>query len=293
MEKSFSELVKEAKLTKTGKIIADYILDNMIMACFLTSTELASNLNVSEASVIRFSRAIGFTGYIDFQKYLQRIHMNTLSKISDRVESSSARYEESLKPHPGEMHFGIEALKIAQATLRNLFRDNGSKNFENIINIITRADTIFIASSRYAYPYENQLVALLSQLTPNVVSTGGANTTILERMTSIDKDDCLIMFHIPPYTKLNTAIMDMANDSNAQIIAVTTNHNADLPSYIKHKIVVDLGSNSFAPSMIGITFLIELIANGVSREMQEVAKARLEKADYYMQKYKLVFDYEN
>ncbi len=290
MEKSFTELIAEAKLTKTGKIIADYILDNMINSCFLTSTELAANLDISEASVIRFSRSIGFEGYIDFQRYLRRIHLNTITKISGQIESSSARYEESIRQHPGEMHFGIEAMKIAQQSLRNLFMDNGSKNYSDIIQTIVNSKTIYIASSRSSFSFENRLWNLLSQITPNVVRTGGGNTTVLECMTNIEKDDCLIIFHLPSYTKLNIATMEMAHDSGAKIIAIVSNHNTDLPKFVNHKISVDLGSNSYFPSMISVTFLIELIANGVSRELTETAKTRLEQVDYYMNKYKLVID---
>mgnify|MGYP000503093784 FL=1 len=34
----------------------------------MTSTEIALKLGVSESSVIRFSRTIGFDGFMDFQK---------------------------------------------------------------------------------------------------------------------------------------------------------------------------------------------------------------------------------
>lgn len=48
------DALKQAKLTKTSKLIGDYILDHETDACFMTSTELATELDISEASVIRF-----------------------------------------------------------------------------------------------------------------------------------------------------------------------------------------------------------------------------------------------
>ena len=64
------ESMKRAKLTKTSRLIGEYMLDHETDACFMTSTEIAAELDVSEASVIRFARALGYSGYMDFQKSL-------------------------------------------------------------------------------------------------------------------------------------------------------------------------------------------------------------------------------
>ena len=58
---NMQDLLRSAHMTKTQKIIAEYILDNASDACFMTSTEIALKLGVSESSVIRFSRTIGFS----------------------------------------------------------------------------------------------------------------------------------------------------------------------------------------------------------------------------------------
>ena len=62
--KELRELINKTPLTKTQKMIAQYILDNSADACFMTSTEIALKLGVSESSVIRFSRSLGFSGFM-------------------------------------------------------------------------------------------------------------------------------------------------------------------------------------------------------------------------------------
>lgn len=66
--KELRETIHNANLTKTQKMIAKYILDNSADACFMTSTEIALKLGVSESSVVRFSRSLGYSGFMDFQK---------------------------------------------------------------------------------------------------------------------------------------------------------------------------------------------------------------------------------
>ena len=82
---NMQDLLRSAHMTKTQKIIAEYILDNASDACFMTSTEIALKLGVSESSVIRFSRTIGFSGFIDFQKALRKDYQDKVLSISPAV----------------------------------------------------------------------------------------------------------------------------------------------------------------------------------------------------------------
>ena len=66
--KELREIIHNAELTKTQQTIADFVLDHSSDACFMTSTEIADRLDVSESSVIRFARSLGYTGFMDFQK---------------------------------------------------------------------------------------------------------------------------------------------------------------------------------------------------------------------------------
>ena len=56
--KELREIINNASLTKTQRMIAKYVLDHSSDACFMTSTEIAQELGVSESSVIRFSLSL-------------------------------------------------------------------------------------------------------------------------------------------------------------------------------------------------------------------------------------------
>ena len=79
--KELRELIHHANLTKTQKTIAEFILDNSSEACFMTSTEIAQKLAVSESSVIRFSRSLGYSGFMDFQKALRKSYQGKVLSI--------------------------------------------------------------------------------------------------------------------------------------------------------------------------------------------------------------------
>ena len=58
----FSQLVTDQfnHLTKSEKRIANYIRKNLNEAAFLAASDIADHLNISEATVVRFARSLGF-----------------------------------------------------------------------------------------------------------------------------------------------------------------------------------------------------------------------------------------
>ena len=83
--KEIREIINNANLTKTQKIIGKYVLDHSSDACFMTSTEIAQELGVSESSIIRFSRSLGFSGFMDFQKTLRKDYQDKVYSISSSI----------------------------------------------------------------------------------------------------------------------------------------------------------------------------------------------------------------
>ena len=62
---NFWELLqqKRSDLTKSGRIVADYLAQNAEDAQYLSISSLARACNVAEATIFRFCRALGFEGY--------------------------------------------------------------------------------------------------------------------------------------------------------------------------------------------------------------------------------------
>ena len=100
--KQLKDALKNGTLTKTGQRIAAYILDHVMEACFLTSTELAMKLEISEASVIRFTRSLGFDGYMDFQKKLRENYTQKVNKVSNTITIPHERLLASMEPLGGD-----------------------------------------------------------------------------------------------------------------------------------------------------------------------------------------------
>ena len=69
----FSQIIGQHydDLTKSEKRIADYMRQNQDEAAFLSAGEIAEQLELSEATMVRFARTLGFDSYPAMREVLQ------------------------------------------------------------------------------------------------------------------------------------------------------------------------------------------------------------------------------
>ena len=81
-----------AGMSKNQKAIAEFILEHMDQAVFMTAAKLGEALGISESTVVRFAARIGYAGYPEFQKALEervRGRLNSIREIDAKYGNSS------------------------------------------------------------------------------------------------------------------------------------------------------------------------------------------------------------
>ncbi|MCG7208104.1 MULTISPECIES: MurR/RpiR family transcriptional regulator [Streptomyces] len=73
------ELFDGPRLSPGQRRIAQYLIDHITEAAFLSITDLAERAGVSQPSVTRFAGAVGFNGYPALRERLQSIALRTLA----------------------------------------------------------------------------------------------------------------------------------------------------------------------------------------------------------------------
>ncbi|MFF8726811.1 MurR/RpiR family transcriptional regulator [Streptomyces sp. NPDC015171] len=73
------ELFDGPRLSPGQRRIAQYLIEHITEAAFLSITELADRVGVSQPSVTRFAAAVGFSGYPALRETLQSIALSTLA----------------------------------------------------------------------------------------------------------------------------------------------------------------------------------------------------------------------
>ena len=90
---------RQDELTKSGRAVADYLLQHADEAQYLSISSLAKECNVAEATVFRFCRALGFEGYHEMRIALAQANA-TGSMVQPAGAAARGLHGHPLRPRP-------------------------------------------------------------------------------------------------------------------------------------------------------------------------------------------------
>lgn len=275
--------INEAKLTKTGKIIGEFVLDHYASVCFMTSADVAQKLNVSESSVVRFSKALGYYGYADFQKNLQKYYKTKVNSISSAITVPAERLAYINHSNDGEQVHYIEAhFENTLNNLENGIVNNSKEKFDQAATMIIESKRKYILASRANTCQGDYCLLYLKHMLDNVISTSYGAINIIDHICDIGPEDCIIVFSFPRYSKTDEQAIQMAVEQGAKIIVISDKQSALLSQYATILFTVSVDSNTFFNSYIGVQFVTEVLCNAISQTLGSSIENRLTQIDKYL-----------
>lgn len=278
--KELRDLIAGSTLTKTQTLIGDYVLDHAGDACFMTSTDLAIAIGVSESSVIRFTRTLGFDGFMDFQKALREGYQRNVLNISSQITVPSQRVLKRSKLDSDSdyisNHFQNVVNNLEQALL-----NNPQEIYDSAAELLAKSRRKYIVASRGNAGLGAYLLLYLSQMLPSVSATDFISTAPMDHMCHLTKEDCVIFISLPRYSSLDKLSAEMAQKNGARIIVITDKPSALLAGYADILFTVPVDNNNFFNSLVGAQFIIEELCETVSHKVKGLEK-RLQNIDRYI-----------
>ena len=228
-------------LTKVEKKIAEFLVKNPKKVMVLSALELGKEIGVSDASVLRFSKIMGFNKFNDFKNYIAL----ELSETSpdDRIVKNWDNFNSK----------NDIANKIVNADLENIKEFLLNVDFDQVneaVEMIDEAKKIYflgIGSSRAISQFMFWHVKRLG-FNAECVNEGGLG--LYEAFSHIKKGDIVIIFAFPRFLNDEIKAVKLAKEKKAKIITVTSNVFSEISflSDIVFKISVE--NNGFFNSYI-------------------------------------------
>jgi DNA-binding MurR/RpiR family transcriptional regulator len=89
---SYEDRIREnrSRMSKSFARLAEYILDSYIEVAMMTATELAHQVDVDAATVVRFAQMLGYSGFPELHREVKnRVRLELLVRPKDEVELNS------------------------------------------------------------------------------------------------------------------------------------------------------------------------------------------------------------
>ena len=223
------------ELTPTQRKVLDFILKRPDQAVFLTATDLARNLNVSDTSIVRLAQALGYAGYPHLKRRLKEYVQPKITTV-DRLVETVQRVE----------------------SVSDVLADVLSKDLNNLK--ITLEETDPEIFTRFVEEMDLARRILGREVIPLMPGTG----EMWDQLRDLGPEDVLIGFAFPRYTKVTVEVMEYARDQHATVLAVTDGELSPLNRSARYSLTVPYGIESYIESFTAALSLVNALVTALA-----------------------------
>ena len=259
MNQDILALIQENMNTfsKGQKRIAAFILESYDKAAFMTASRLGKKVGVSEPTVVRFAAELGYDGYPDMQKSLQKMIRNRLTSVQ-RIEVTNDRI--------GDQDLVSMVLQSDMEKIRLTLEELDRDAFDHAVKAIVSAKRIYIIGVRSSAAIASFLGFYFNLIFDNVVNvTAGTASEMFEHLLRVGEDDVVIGVSFPRYSSRTVQAMSFARDRKATTVAITDSEASPLAPICKYTLKARSDMASFGDSLVAPLSLVNALLVAVSR----------------------------
>jgi DNA-binding MurR/RpiR family transcriptional regulator len=247
---------KRIQLTPSQRRIMQYIVDNYEEAIFLTASQLAHSVGVSEATVVRLAQALGFDGYPGMQSKFREALQGRLSTVT--------RLEHTVD-HVSQV--GDVVVKVLQEDIQNLsqtLKNLSIEVFEQAVADIEKSKRIFVVGLRGAHAPAFTLATYLRFLGKQAQLLVPGHGELWDILHGLEETDHVIGISFPRYTSVTVEVLEHARKQRARVGAITDSPLSPLARHAHWVLTAECQLDSFIESFTATTSLINALLTAVS-----------------------------
>lgn len=279
---NLEDVVRQADLTKLEQKIAEYLLKNAEEISFMTVAELAKRLKVSDTSIIRTTRALGFSGFADFQRSIQqellkKMHgPDSLSPKERIMTKGSAR--------AGKENLSLRGLELISENLNDAIKDNGREKLEKALDILIGSRHKFIFGYRGSACVSYFFAQKLRQFLPMVKTLMTGDSETIEYLADITSEDCLFICSFPRYNNIGLEAVNLAHSAGAKVIALTDKVTSPIAKDADVTLTAQVDFPGFCNSYVAPLFICDLLLLLLSDKINMESNSKTDLIEEYSQR---------
>lgn len=252
---------------ETNRKISDFILNNLEIATFSSLAEISKKVGVSDATLVRFARELGYKGFTELREDL----VNYISQIIYPTQKASLL--EGKDKHPLIDLVMKKDIEYITKTMSTIYR----QDFDTLIEFILSANRIYCMGWGFSSFLAEYLSFSLQILSLDAVPVIRERRPLVQQLLFIKKDDLLIAFDLLLYSAEVLEAIEYVHDKNvkAKVVTFTNQPPAQIVQYSDLNFVFDMAGHEFR--LISLTAPFCLI-NTIVEQIAATETAKTEKA---------------
>lgn len=277
MENLFSKRVSQKSLTKSQSQIAEYLLKNKKRVMGMSARELAKEIGVSDATVIRFARELGYEGYGELQAAIDQEIKASNEKIGRH--SLHDRYVMQFQRHTQQPDTLADTLQIMEMNLETSLRQNSPEMYDRFAEKILAAKKKSIIGLRGGKGPAIQFARLLNLLTRNTRPLTVEGHDEIASLMDLTEQDVAIVLNFPRYFRVDLKIGEILSRKRVPILLITDSMLSPMAKYTSDILLVETEHYGFFHSMIGVEAVLEYLMMLMCWKEPEIFREHLNQRD--------------
>jgi len=195
--------------------IANYILGNYQIVIRMTLSDVASHAGVSDATVVRFYRTIGYSKWKEFVLDLSRMIPFYSKDSLKEIKSTDSPGQIAMKVMDGAI--------LAIRTTKEIVDEDA---YSKAINLIENANNVIIIGSGASAPLAHELFIRLFRLDINCQVLSDSYLQVMRSALVRNNNVVITISHTGETTPLLAA--RLAKKNGSKVISITGNRNSSL-----------------------------------------------------------------
>lgn len=256
-----------AGASKADKVIASYMLSTLATIPFETAASLALKVNVSEPTVGRFCRTLGFSSFKDIKEHLKEDIGDSPWLVSDRLLDFRKRSKSS----ENQLARGLE---LEMAALVTVYEHAQTLEWDRVVKRLAQKTSVYAAGFQtergMAQIFVNQLQYLRDKV--HLLDLAGGN---FAEILATKEDICLVIFEARPYSRMARQLANAARECGFPVTLITDVYCDWGQDAADEVFAVPTDFNLFWNSTAHMASLGNLLINSVFIELGHKAEHRM------------------
>lgn len=270
---TLSDIIKSKYegLTAAHKNIGTYVAGNIADAAFMNIQELAKACKVSEASVVRFARALGFAGYPELKSAIQSTFLSQVN-LATKLD----RKLNDLQPDEGLVRTLLEN-ELEQLT--RLPAETTGEAFKDCVSLITSAENLVIYGEGSCASLTYLMEFRLRRFGYNVTRINESGKDFFERVMHFPKDAVAVALGLGRPSEELVVFLSQAKKNGMKSILITDSMFSFIAQKADLVLCATRGTLGVFHSLLVPTLMCEALILGVALKRREDSIEALKELD--------------
>lgn len=265
-------------LTKSQKIVADYMVENPQKFALSSLRELEAELKISKSTIVRLAQALGYNGFYGMKaEFLNEIR-NNLEPIQ--------RFKKFLSTTHDKVNF---TELIAAETINNIQRTIqlvDQAQLQKAIDLIRKADYVYFIGMGISNCLAEIATYLFTRASIRASFMPYGALKFAEQIVTMPKNSLVFAFSFPPYSPETIIAARYARQKRLKVISITDKLTSDITKYSDVCLQAAVESITFFNSVMSVLVLLYSIIAQLGNEQKDKTLETIEAIEYVRKEYK-------